>query len=71
MHAAVWEFMRPMLSPHLAQLNRGAFVLDGAREHRATRAEHRDDSDLADPKVERWCGRRRLGDTSGGVERDL
>ena len=30
LRAALWEFMPPMLSPHLAQLNRDAFVLDEA-----------------------------------------
>ena len=39
LRAAVWQFMRPMLSPNLAQLNRDAFVLDeDAAEHRAARA---------------------------------
>ena len=30
LRAAVWEFMRPMLSPTLVALNRDAFVTDGA-----------------------------------------
>ena len=28
LRAAVWEFMRPMLSPALVALNRDAFVVD-------------------------------------------
>ena len=28
LRAAVWEFMRPMLSPALVALNRDAFVID-------------------------------------------
>lgn len=28
LRAAVWEFLRPMLSPRLAALHRGAFVFD-------------------------------------------
>jgi hypothetical protein len=44
---AVWMFMRPMLSPNLAQLNRDAFVVDEA-ESTVRLDEHRGDSDLAD-----------------------
>ena len=47
LRAAVWEFMRPMLSPNLAQLNRDAFVVDEARDNRRL-DEHRGDSDLDD-----------------------
>jgi hypothetical protein len=47
MRTAVWQFMRPMLSPNLAQLNRDAFVVDEA-ESSVRLDEHRGDSDLAD-----------------------
>ena len=46
--AAVWQFMRPMLSPNLAQLNRDAFVLDEALESTVRVDEHRGDSELTD-----------------------
>jgi hypothetical protein len=48
LRAAVWEFMRPMLSPNLAQLNRDAFVLDDALESTVRLEEHRGDSDLGE-----------------------
>jgi hypothetical protein len=45
LRAAVWEFMRPMLSPGLVSLNRDAFVVDHSVEtpvnldgHRALQA---------------------------------
>jgi hypothetical protein len=47
LRAAVWRFMRPMLSPNLAQLNRDAFVVDQA-ETSVRLDEHRGDSDLGD-----------------------
>jgi hypothetical protein len=46
LRAAVWEFMRPMLSPNLAQLNRDAFVLDEPLRSTVRLEEHRGDSDL-------------------------
>jgi hypothetical protein len=48
LRAAVWQFMRPMLSPRLAHLNRDAFVLDDAHESTVRLEEHRADSDLAE-----------------------
>ena len=48
LRGAVWEFMRPMLSPNLAQLNRDAFVLDEALESTVRLEQHRGDSDLSD-----------------------
>ena len=45
LRAAVWEFMRPMLSPNLAQLNRDAFVVDET-ETTVRLDEHRGDFDL-------------------------
>ena len=44
---AVWEFLRPMLSPTLVALNRDAFVLDDGIETTVALAEHRGDSTLA------------------------
>jgi hypothetical protein len=44
---AVWTFMRPMLSPNLAQLNRDAFVIDEA-ESTVQLEQRRGDSDLGD-----------------------
>ena len=46
LRAAVWEFMRPMLSPALAALNRDAFVIDQDVETTVDLAEHRAASDL-------------------------
>ena len=48
LRAAVWEFMRPVLSPNLAQLNRDAFVVDEALESTVRLDEHRSASDLAE-----------------------
>jgi hypothetical protein len=47
LRAAVWQFLRPMLSPNLARLNRDAFVLDEALESTVRLEEHRGESDLA------------------------
>ena len=46
LRAAVWEFMRPMLSPTLVELNRDAFVIDQGVETTVDLAEHRAASDL-------------------------
>jgi hypothetical protein len=47
LRTAIWEFMRPMLSPALAELNRDAFVIDEA--HSSVDLEkHRGDSRLED-----------------------
>jgi hypothetical protein len=43
---AVWEFMRPMLSPGLVELNRDAFVVDGSVETTVDLDGHRAASDL-------------------------
>jgi hypothetical protein len=48
LRAAVWEFLRPMLSPTLVALNRDAFVLDGGLETTVGLRAHRSASDLAD-----------------------
>jgi hypothetical protein len=43
---AVWEFLRPMLSPTLAALNRDAFVPDDGIETTVALAEHRGECTL-------------------------
>jgi len=46
LRAAVWEFMRPMLSPALVALNRDSFVLDERIETTVDLEAHRVSSDL-------------------------
>ena len=46
LRAAVWEFMRPMLSPALVELNREAFVVDRSPETTVDLDGHRATSDL-------------------------
>jgi hypothetical protein len=46
LRAAVWEFMRPMLSPALVALNRDAFVSDQSVETSVDLDGHRAASDL-------------------------
>ena len=46
LRAAVWEFMRPMLSPALVELNRDAFVVDESVETTVDLDGHRAASDL-------------------------
>ncbi len=46
LRAAVWELMRPMLSPSLASLNRDAFVVDDGIETTVDLHGHRSPSDL-------------------------
>ena len=48
LRAAVWEFMRPMLSPALARSNRDAFVIDESVETTVDLEGHRATSDLDD-----------------------
>lgn len=51
LRSAVWEFMRPMLSPALAELHRDAFIAD---EHAASTVDltaHRSESTLADVEL--------------------
>src|ERR1019366_4289163 len=45
---AVWQLMRPMLSPHLSDINRDAFVLDTTLAPAADLQTLRADSALAD-----------------------
>lgn|GEM_PF-4818071 len=46
LRALVWEFMRPMLSPALVELNRDAFVVDESAETTVDLEGHRPSSDL-------------------------
>jgi len=46
LRAAVWDFVRPFLSPNLVQLNRDAFVLDQPQQSTVRLDEHRGDSNL-------------------------
>jgi hypothetical protein len=48
LRAALWAFMRPILSPRLVELNKDAFVFDGGIESSVDLATHRADSDLDD-----------------------
>ncbi len=48
LRTAVWELIRPMLSPHLAELNRDAFLSDDTLAPAADLAAHRAESALAD-----------------------
>ena len=46
LRAAVWAFMRPILSPRLVELNKDAFVFDGGVESSVDLDTHGPDSDL-------------------------
>ena len=46
LRTAVWEFLRPMLSPTLAALNRDAFIDDDGDETTVDLDRHRSASDL-------------------------
>jgi hypothetical protein len=48
LRAAVWAFVRPMLSPRLAELHRDAFVIDDGERSTVDLAAHRGDSSLDD-----------------------
>ena len=48
LRTAMWELMRPMLSPRLVELNRDAFVADDGAETTVDIERHRAASDLAD-----------------------
>ena len=52
LRTAVWNFVRPMLSPRLAELHRDAFVSDdGPRKH-VDLAAHRGESRLEDLDID-------------------
>ena len=46
LRAALWAFMRPILSPRLVELNKDAFVFDAGIESSVDLDAHRADSDL-------------------------
>jgi len=46
LRTAVWQFLRPMLSPRLAELHRDAFVIDDAPQSTVDLAAHRGESSL-------------------------
>jgi hypothetical protein len=48
LRAAVWELVRPMLSPALVELNRDAFVVNESAETTVDLDHHRAASDLAE-----------------------
>jgi hypothetical protein len=48
LRAAVWEFIRPMLSPALAAMHRDAFLADQAIDTTVNLDQHRGDSALED-----------------------
>jgi hypothetical protein len=48
LRAAIWQLIRPILSPRLAEVNNDAFVLDETLEPAADLAAHRAASSLAD-----------------------
>ena len=58
LRAAVWEFMRPMLSPALVALNRDAFVIDESVETTVDLDGHRAASDLDELALDDEPGRR-------------
>jgi hypothetical protein len=46
LRSALWAFLRPMLSPRLAELHRDAFVIEDARHSTGDLSAHRGDSTL-------------------------
>jgi hypothetical protein len=52
LRAALWAFLRPMLSPRLADLHRDAFVIDDPQRSTVDLAAHRGDSSLDDLNLE-------------------
>ena len=48
LRAAVWEFLRPMLSPRLAELHRDAFVIDDRPQSTVDLQAHRGETNLED-----------------------
>ena len=48
LRAAVWAFLRPILSPRLSALNRDAFVQDAGIDSTVDLPAHRADVDLND-----------------------
>src|SRR5206468_541599 len=52
LRAAVWEYMRPMLSPTLVALNRDAFIADHAAQTTVDLDKHRSASGLDELELE-------------------
>jgi hypothetical protein len=52
LRAALWNFVRPMLSPRLAELHHDAFVTDDPQRSTVDLAAHRGDSSLDDLNLE-------------------
>jgi hypothetical protein len=48
LRVVLWNFVRPMLSPRLAELHRDVFVVDEAERSTVDLAAHRGDSSLDD-----------------------
>ncbi|MBV9196871.1 MAG: hypothetical protein JO168_22265 [Solirubrobacterales bacterium] len=48
LRSAVWEFIRPILSPTLVELNRDSFVIDPGTRSTVDLDQHRGDSSLED-----------------------
>ena len=48
LRAATWEFLRSMLSPRLAELNRDAFVIEDTAQSTVYLDAHRGDSSLSE-----------------------
>ncbi len=53
LRAAVWEFTRPMLSPHMTEINRDQFIFDQTTDSTVNLAQHRADSNLDDLDLDR------------------
>ena len=56
LRAALWQFMRPMLSPALAELNRDAFIIDTGVETTVDLDAHRAASDLDELALDHETG---------------
>jgi hypothetical protein len=52
LRAAVWDFMRPLLSPRLAELDRDAFVTEASAQSTVDLDAHRGDSTLDDLELD-------------------
>jgi hypothetical protein len=48
LRAAVWEFLRPILSPRLVELHRDAYMIDDGPQSTVELAAHRGESNLED-----------------------
>ena len=62
MRSAIWELVRPMLSPALTELNRDAFVTEDRTETTVDLQRHRAASDLDELALDDDQGRRRVAE---------